>query len=89
MFVDSSPRAYATLLDLAPLEQRGLLPKINAPALLLHGADDAFVPLDVARAAAALLPDARLSIYPNCGHAPFLEEQARYCQELTAFLQQF
>jgi len=86
MFLDSSPRAYATLLDLATLDQRAVLPRIAAPALLLHGADDAFVTLDIARAAAALLPNARLSVFEGCGHAPFAEAQARYCDELGAFL---
>ena len=86
LFMDSSPRAYATLLDLATLDQRSLLPKITAPTLIAHGADDAFVPLDIARAAAVLLGDAQVSVYPNCGHAPFLEAQARYCDELVAFL---
>jgi pimeloyl-ACP methyl ester carboxylesterase len=86
MFMDSGPRAYATLLDLASVDQRHLLPKITAPALLVHGADDAFVPLTIARAATALLSESRLSVYPNCGHAPFMEHQARYCEELNAFL---
>ena len=88
MFMASSPRAYATLLDLATLDQRSLLPRIGAPTLLLHGADDLFVPLATARAAAALLPSATLSVYPDCGHAPFIEAQARYAGELTSFLAQ-
>ena len=89
MFLDSSPRAYGTLLDLATLDQRSVLPRIAAPTLLMHGADDLFVTLDTARAAASQLPDATLSVYPNCGHAPFLEAQARYCDELIAFLTRF
>ncbi len=86
MFLDSSPRAYTTLLDLATVDQRELLAEIDAPTLLMHGDVDAFVPLDIARAATALLPDARLSVYPNCGHAPFIEHQSRYGDELVAFL---
>ena len=86
MFQDSSPRAYATLLDLAKLDQRSLLPQISAPVLLAHGAEDAFVPLEIARVAAALSVHSELSVYPHCGHAPFLEAQGRYCDELTAFL---
>jgi len=85
MFLASSPRAYATLLDLATLDQRALLPALAAPALLLHGADDRFVPVDIARFAADSLPAATLSVYPNCGHAPFLEAPARYADELVAF----
>jgi pimeloyl-ACP methyl ester carboxylesterase len=88
MFIDSSPRAYATLLDLADLDQRALLPQIKAPTLLAHGTDDAFVALPIAQAAAALLPQSRLSTYPHCGHAPFLEARVRYCDELGAFLRQ-
>ncbi len=86
LFMDSGPRAYATLLDLATLDQRSLLPRITAPTLIAHGADDAFVSLDIARAAAALLGNAQLSVYPSCGHAPFLEAQERYNDELNAFL---
>ena len=86
MFLDSSPRAYATLLDLASLDQRDTLPNLRVPALLLHGDADAFVPLDIAKSAASLLHDARLSVFAKCGHAPFLEARARYCRELTDFL---
>ena len=86
MFMDSSPRAYPTLLDLATLDQRSLLPKIAAPTLIAHGTDDAFVSLDIAHAAAGLLGNAQLSTYSGCGHAPFLEAQSRYCDELNAFL---
>lgn len=86
MFLASSPRAYGTLLDLAHLDQREILPKLKAPALLMHGDADQFVPLDIARIAAAALPNATLSIYPGCGHAPFLEAAARYASELTAFM---
>ena len=87
MFIDSSPRAYPTLLDLATLDQRSLLPKITAPTLIAHGTDDAFVSIDIARTAAGLLGNAQLSVYPGCGHAPFLEAQTRYCDELNAFLE--
>ncbi len=86
MFLDASPRAYATLLDLATVDQRALLPKISAPALLLHGDQDAFVPLTIAQAAAKLLPKAKLSTYAGCGHAPFLEDPARYNREVVDFM---
>jgi non-heme chloroperoxidase len=86
-FLDSGPRAYTTLLDLAQIDQRDLLRALQAPTLSMHGADDAFVPLDVARAATELLANAHLTAYPNCGHAPFLEAQARYCDELLEFLE--
>ena len=86
MFLDSSPRAYSTLLDLATIEQRSLLPRITAPALLAHGSNDLFVPLAIAEAGKKLLTNATLSVYPNCGHAPFIEARARYLEELTEFV---
>jgi len=86
MFLASGPRASATLLDLAGLDQRALLPAITAPTWVVHGAVDAFVSVEIAIAAAELLANARLSVYPNCGHAPFLEATKRYAIELTAFL---
>ena len=88
MFLASSPRAYGTLLDLAIIDQRAHLPRITAPTLIAHGTSDVFVPLDIARAAMKLLPNATLSVYENCGHAPFMEAQVRYTNELTAFLAQ-
>ena len=86
LFLHSGARAYGTLRDLADVDQRTLLPRIRVPTLLAHGDADQFVSLDIARAAAALLPDATLSIYPDCGHAPFLEARSRYLEELQAFL---
>jgi pimeloyl-[acyl-carrier protein] methyl ester esterase len=39
---------------------------------LLHGAGDALMPLAAAQWLADALPDGRLSIFDDCGHAPFL-----------------
>lgn len=46
----------------------GLLPAITAPVSLLHGERDSAVPLDSARKAAALLPNARLEVLDGLGH---------------------
>jgi pimeloyl-[acyl-carrier protein] methyl ester esterase len=70
--LEASPGADASLGALAQLDQRALLPKIAAPALVVVGARDGVVPADIGRAAAKLLPNARLCEL-DCGHAPFLE----------------
>jgi pimeloyl-[acyl-carrier protein] methyl ester esterase len=70
--LEASPGADASLAALAQLDQRALLPKIAAPVLVVVGARDGVVPADIGRAAARLLPNARLCEL-DCGHAPFLE----------------
>jgi pimeloyl-ACP methyl ester carboxylesterase len=49
---------------------------------LIWGDSDHIAPLAIARANAALLPDARLSIIPGCGHLPHQERP----DELIALL---
>lgn len=88
IFMQTSARADATLAGLGDLDQRDILPKITVPTLLCHGAQDAIVPHDIGAAAAEMLPDGRLVTFENSGHAPFLEETARYREELLGFLRQ-
>jgi len=85
IFMQASPRADEALRDLANVDQRGLLPTITAPALVVAGTHDAIVPFGIAQVAAELLPSATLAEFSSSGHAPFLEERARYCDELVAF----
>jgi pimeloyl-ACP methyl ester carboxylesterase len=62
------------------------LPKAKVPVLLLYGGRDALVMVEpsIARAR-ALNPAIRTMIYPNSGHAPFLEEAARFNGDLSRF----
>lgn len=59
--------------------------KLAIPVLLSAGDKDQIAPADAARAAAAALPNARVSIYAESGHSPFAEEPARFNRELTDF----
>ena len=85
-FMESGPRAPETLRSLAHVDQRGLLPSIRCPVLLLAGTDDGFVAFDGVQASAEVFPDARLVPFEGVGHAPFLEDRERYHTELLAFL---
>jgi len=58
---------------------------LTIPVLLSAGDKDRISPADSARAAAAVLPNARLSIYPEAGHSPFVEEPTRFNRELMDF----
>ena len=85
IFMQASPRADTTLRDLGNIDHRTVLPAITAPALVIAGTHDAIVPLGIAQVAAELLPNAALVEFEGSGHAPFLEENARYRDELVRF----
>ncbi|MBM4382525.1 MAG: alpha/beta hydrolase [Deltaproteobacteria bacterium] len=83
--LEASPGADASLGALAQLDQRALLPKITAPALVVVGARDGVVSPDIGRAAAKALPNGRLCEL-DCGHAPFLELPDAYHAALFELL---
>jgi pimeloyl-ACP methyl ester carboxylesterase len=86
IFMQTSPRADGSLRDLGGIDQRELLRGIEAPALVVCGRHDAFVPHEAAAEAARMLPNARFVTFEESGHAPFLEEGPRYRSELVGFL---
>jgi non-heme chloroperoxidase len=58
------------------------------PAVVIHGEQDAIVPLIVGQTAAKMLPNARFLPYPETGHMPFAENPTRFNADLTAFATQ-
>ena len=52
---------------------RPLLGGVTVPALVVWGDSDAVVPMECAHAYIDALPDARLQVVPDCGHAVDLE----------------
>jgi pimeloyl-[acyl-carrier protein] methyl ester esterase len=84
-FLESGPRADATLRDLIGLDQRELLGRIECPVLLMCGTEDAFVSIDGVRASRDLYRDARLVEFGGSGHAPFLEDRDSYLAQLLEF----
>jgi pimeloyl-[acyl-carrier protein] methyl ester esterase len=77
--------ALAGLELLAATDLRGDLPALALPALVLHGEADAISPVGAARAMAALLPRARLQLFPGLGHAPHLSRPAEVAAAVDAF----
>lgn len=84
--LQAGPEADASLAALADLDQRALLPTIDAPALVVLGSLDAVVAPDIGRFAARHLPLAELLELPECGHAPFLEDPKAYHGALLRFV---
>jgi pimeloyl-ACP methyl ester carboxylesterase len=56
------------------------------PVLLVWGERDGSVELCVGRAAAALIPGARLVVLPGAGHAPYLEKPEAFNRAVIEFL---
>lgn len=91
--VDPSPDYWlhlrtALLADWAAnteVEQR-LLDRIRRPVLVVNGCDDPIQRPAVARHLADALPDARLSLVPEAGHAVHLDQPRRFCCLLDSFL---
>ncbi len=48
------------------------LSQVTVPTLVVHGEDDAIVPLALGQAVAAAIPSSRLIVLPNTGHVPTL-----------------
>ena len=86
IFLEASPRAAATLSELGTLDQRQLLASLQVPILGFVGGRDAIMDPGVSRTVTEFNPGARTVEFLDAGHAPFIEETARYNKELLAFL---
>lgn len=63
-----------------------LLKQCSIPVLVLTGQADPLIPVDEASAMAALAPNGRLRVLPDCAHLSNLEQPDRFNSELQAFL---
>jgi pimeloyl-ACP methyl ester carboxylesterase len=62
------------------------LPEIETPALLIWGSDDNITPPAVARQFAKNLPNSKLVMLKECGHAPMMERPEAFNEALEEFL---
>jgi pimeloyl-ACP methyl ester carboxylesterase len=62
------------------------LNKITIPTLVVWGANDELVPLDDGKDFAAKIPNAKLVIIPQCGHAPSIEKPKEFLTAVQPFL---
>jgi pimeloyl-ACP methyl ester carboxylesterase len=78
-------RAIAGWSTAAPLTLEALR-RVTVPVLITHGRQDTVVLSAAAETAAATIAHARLSWFDDCGHSPFVEDAARFNDELRAFV---
>ena len=67
-------------------DTRARLPRITAPALVMHGGADELTPVRNARLLAELIPDATLEVLPDAGNGYLLDEPAEAHRRLTTWL---
>lgn len=63
------------------------LGELAMPVRIIVGRDDPRADWREHEKAAARIPGARVSVYDNCGHLPYLEQSARFNAELLEFLE--
>jgi pimeloyl-ACP methyl ester carboxylesterase len=79
-------RAIAGWSTAAPLTIDALR-KVSVPVLITHGRHDTVVLPGAAEMTADTIAHARLSWFDDCGHSPFVEDAARFNDELAAFVE--
>ncbi len=67
------------------LNNDAVIEKMRKPMLLSYGEQDMIVLLSMGQHIARLTKQAKLSVYPNVGHAPFWEAPERFNHELREF----
>ncbi|MBI5048611.1 MAG: alpha/beta fold hydrolase [Deltaproteobacteria bacterium] len=83
-FCDS---AVTSLEALLAIDLKDIIPDIKIPALIMHGEKDNVCPVDTGRYLAKNLPDARLEIFKDAGHAPFLTRPKEFNKIVKGFIE--
>jgi pimeloyl-ACP methyl ester carboxylesterase len=78
-------RSAAQTLNMGP-EQAAVLRKRSRPALVIWGERDPFIPSDQAERQRQAFPDARIEIFPDSGHWPFVDNAERTRDLVVPFL---
>ncbi len=86
IFMEASPLAVATIAELGPLDQREMLAGLTVPIVSFVGAKDGVVDPEICRSVSTFNSSATVVEFESSGHAPFIDEAARYNSELLEFL---
>jgi len=81
----SARAQHAVWESLAGTDLRERVRTIRAETLILHGRFDP-IPVSASEALASLMPNARLVVFEDSGHALYAEETGKFASVLDAFL---
>jgi pimeloyl-ACP methyl ester carboxylesterase len=73
------PNAYAR-------PQKAALRPLNLPALVIWGEEDPYIPVEQAERQKEVFPRARVEVFPDSGHWPFVDEPAKTRKLVVGFL---
>ncbi|MDP3064227.1 MAG: alpha/beta fold hydrolase [Chloroflexota bacterium] len=62
------------------------LAQVQAPTLIVWGREDRVLPVSHAHEAARVLPQARVEVFPECGHWPQMEKAEQFNRLMVEFL---
>src|SRR3984957_13650474 len=86
-FLKTDPQVLqAACAQLAELDLRPELSKVNMPVLVLVGEHDEATPPPMSHELAALLPNARLKVLAGCAHVPQLQAPEAFLDAVADFL---
>lgn len=68
------------------IDSRPFLKQIAVPTLIIHGKDDALIPVDEARAMQEAIPNCQLVLLEGAGHLPNLEASEPFNQAVREFI---
>ena len=86
LFTTDPEVLQASLQMLLETDLRSELFQLEQPVLLVHGQIDRLVSEASARAFQQLLPRARLEIFEDCAHVPFLSQSKKFVSLVSEFL---
>ena len=78
--------ASAILFDQTVQDYRDVLPLVTVPALVCTGRDEKLVPVAAEEFVVERMPNARLVVFDESGHCPFLEEPEEFNLVLASFV---
>ena len=78
--------SLATIRAMRYAELQKRYPTVQQPVLLMWGREDNVTPLTYGERLLQQLPDARLVVYPRCGHLPMVEVPGPTNHQLLRFL---
>jgi hypothetical protein len=78
--------ASAIIFDQTMRDYRPVLPKVDVPTLVVTGADEKLVSVAAEELIASEMPDARVVVFEESSHCPFLEETDRFNETVGEFV---
>lgn len=78
----------AGLEYLSETDLRNEAAKVNIPALVLHGKQDAIIPVEAGMALKSLLPNSGMRVYEKCGHGLPWQNSLAAAEDIKGFLEE-